>query len=216
VDHLVPERVWAELVKALAEKTPARFFDVLYGCGALAILFPEIESLYIAAGQTGHDREDGRFAALQAAARLSGDPAIRFAALACDAGLDAPALDPLCERLRMPNAYRELALHAIRYRGRVHAIAGLPASEILDLLGALDAFRRPQRFEDFLQVCRAAAGAQQRDQDGRYPQADLLRRACAAARAVDTGALAGAGLAGPAIGQALRERRIAAIEPLLE
>jgi tRNA nucleotidyltransferase (CCA-adding enzyme) len=153
---------------------------------------------------------------LQAAVRLSDDPAIRFAALLCDTGLDAPALERLCERLRVPNAYRELAHHAIRHRVRVHAIAGLPASEVLDLLAAVDAFRRPDRFEDFLQVCRADAMAQQRDLDGRYPQAELLRQACAAARAVDTGALAGTGLAGPAIGQALREQRIAAIEQLLE
>lgn len=216
VDHLVPERVWAELVKALAEKTPARFFDVLYGCGALAILFPEIEPLYIADGQADHEREDDRLPALQAAVRLSDDPAIRFAALLCDTGLDAPALERLCERLRVPNAYRELAHHAIRHRIRVHAIAGLPASEVLDLLAAVDAFRRPDRFEDFLQVCRADAMAQQRDLDGRYPQAELLHQACAAARAVDTGALTGTGLAGPAIGEALREQRIAAIEQLLE
>ena len=83
-------------------------------------------------------------------------------------------------------------------------------------LPILDAFRRPDRFEDFLQVCRADAMAQQQDLDDRYPQAELLRQACATARAVDTGALADAGLAGLAIGQALREQRIAAIEQLLE
>ncbi len=215
VDHLVPERVWAELVKALAEKTPARFFDVLYGCGALTKLFPEVEPLYIAADRPGHGPGDDTFPVLLAAVDLSDDPAIRCAALVCDTGLDIPALEPLCDRLRAPNAYRELASHAISYRGRVHAIADQSASDVLDLLAALDAFRRPQRFEDFLQVCRADARAHPHEHDGRYPQAELLQRACAAARAVDTGAIAGAGLSGPAIGQALREQRIKTIELLL-
>ncbi|MDH3527089.1 MAG: multifunctional CCA addition/repair protein [Gammaproteobacteria bacterium] len=216
VDHLVPERVWAELVKALAEKTPARFFDVLYGCGALAKLFPEVESLYIATDRPGHGHKDDIFPVLQAAVRLSDDPAIRFAALVCDTGLGTPALDRLCERLRAPNAYRELASLAIGHRGQAHGVAELAAGDVLHLLVALDAFRRPQRFEDFLQVCRADADAHHRDHGGQYPQAELLRRAYAAAREVDTGALAGAGLSGPAIGQALREQRIKAIELLLQ
>ena len=46
VDHLVPERVWSELVKALSEPDPVRFFHVLQACSALSRLFPEIERLY--------------------------------------------------------------------------------------------------------------------------------------------------------------------------
>jgi tRNA nucleotidyltransferase (CCA-adding enzyme) len=216
VDHLVPERVWAELVKALTEKTPARFFDVLYSCGALAKLFPEVESLYIAADRSGHDSKDGIFPVLQAAVGLSDNPAVRCAALICDTGIDTPILDQLCERLRAPNAYRELASQAISHRGQVHAVAELSASGILDLLGALDAFRRPQRFEDFLQVCRADASAHQPNHSDHYPQAELLTQACAAARSVDTDALTGTGLSGPEIGQKLRTLRITAIEQLMK
>ncbi|WP_374212365.1 hypothetical protein [Thiothrix subterranea] len=46
VDALVPERVWQETLKALSEPTPARFFEVLRDCGALAVLFPEVERLF--------------------------------------------------------------------------------------------------------------------------------------------------------------------------
>ena len=216
VDHLVPERVWAELVKALLEKTPARFFDVLYGCGALAKLFPEIETLYVAADRSGHAATEGIFPVLQAAAESSTDPAIRYAALICDTGIDITALDQLCERVRAPNAYRELASLAISHRGKAHTVAELSASAVLDLLGTLDAFRRPQRFEDFLVVCHADARAHQYNHEGRYPQAALLRQTCVAARSVDTDALSATGLSGPAIGQQLRVLRIAAIEQLLE
>ncbi len=46
VDHLVPERVWAETHKALTEATPSAFLRALRETSALAVLFPEIDALY--------------------------------------------------------------------------------------------------------------------------------------------------------------------------
>ncbi|HIN68977.1 MAG TPA: multifunctional CCA tRNA nucleotidyl transferase/2'3'-cyclic phosphodiesterase/2'nucleotidase/phosphatase, partial [Methylococcales bacterium] len=42
ISHLVPERVWTEMHKALTEDQPSCFFKTLKNCGALAVIFPEI------------------------------------------------------------------------------------------------------------------------------------------------------------------------------
>ena len=217
VDQLVPERVWAELVKALAEPEPVRFFEVLHGCGALARLFPELEPLYPAAG--GHataPRLPAVLPVLQAAVGLSREAAVRWAALICDIdnadpyALDKPRLIALCERLRTPNACRELALLALQYRHQVHEIAGLSPTAMLDLLTALDALRRPERLDDFLLVCEADARSRDAGMVDYLPARLVLqaRLACLQVKAP-------AGKHGPEIAAIMRARRVAAIKRML-
>ncbi len=220
VDHLVPERVWAEFTRALGEKTPRRFFDVLYGCGALARLFPEVEPLYRDTPPARHVHENVAFSALQTAIALTADPVVRCAALACDIGrgtgaaFDSRRLAAMCARLRAPTAYRELALLALRHRERVHAAATLTAASLLDLLSDLDALRRGERFEDFLLVCRADARLP--DDAHGYPPAGVLRAARQAAAAVEVGDLVAAEADGAVIARQLRERRIRAIQGITD
>jgi tRNA nucleotidyltransferase (CCA-adding enzyme) len=218
VDHLVPERVWAEFARALEAKTPQRFFDVLYGCGALARLFPEIEPLYRQTPPARHGREGGAFPALQSAVALGADPVVRCAALGCDihrgagAAFDSRRLAAMCARLRAPTAWRDLAMLALQHRARVQAAATLPAADLLDLLGDLDALRRGERFEDMLLVCRADAALTDVASD--YPPAAALRAARQAAAAVAVDDLVAAGLDGTAIARELRQRRIRAIQEI--
>jgi len=216
VDQLVPERVWAELVKALAEPVPVRFFEVLHGCGALARLLPELEPLYPAAGHTAKAPGHATLPVLQAAVGLSEATAVRWAALVCDIDnadphkLDKPRLNALCERLRTPNACRELALLALQYRRQVHEIAGLSPAAALDLLTAVDALRRADRLDAFLLVCEADA----RSQDGGlldYLPARLVlqaRQACLQVKAPP-------GKHGPEIAAIMRARRVEAIKRML-
>jgi len=217
VDHLVPERVWAELYKALGCETPARFFSTLEGCGALARLFPEFAGLLAGSATPAHGQARLQLPVLESATGLSNAVAIRFAALTCDidnhgaGGFTTDALDGFCNRLRVPNNCRDLARMALRHRARMHRSTELSATEVLDLLIALDAFRRGGRLADFIVVCAAeahAADAASRD----YPPGDLLERAWRAASAVtpDTHSRTG-----PEIGAALRAQRIAAIEGTL-
>jgi tRNA nucleotidyltransferase (CCA-adding enzyme) len=214
VDHLVPERVWAEFARALGEKTPRRFFDVLYGCGALTRLFPEVEPLYPPARPARHGQECGAFPALITAVALSPDPSIRCAALVCDiaratgASFGTRRLAAMCARLRAPTAYRELAMLALQHRERVPAAVTLAAAALLDLLSDLDAFRRGERFEDFLRVCQADARLP--DDAHSYPPAGVLRAARQAAAAVEVDDLVAAGADGAEIARQLRERRIRA------
>ena len=112
VDYLVPERVWAEVAKALATDTPVRFFSVLHGCHALAVLFPEIEREYASQlADHGHRDLPTALSRLQRSARYSNDPQVRFATLMVSLGADLDTAqrlrqaESLCERYRIPNDY---------------------------------------------------------------------------------------------------------------
>ena len=212
IDHLVPERVWAEMEKALRTTTPEQFIKVLLGCNALSRLYPEME---IAAGKNNH--RDIDLPVLRHAVGSTEKPEIRFAALLCDidngnqAGLDENSFNALCKRQRIPNAYRELAAMALRQRKTVHALPGASARELLELLNALDAFRREQRFTDFLVVCAADARSTNPALQT-YAPAELLQQARQVAldARVDT-----SGLSGKAIGEKIRLARIEALEKAL-
>ncbi len=209
VDYLVPERVWAELHKALRTETPVRFFDVLHGCNALSELFPQLASCY--ADAIAHSERAERLPVLAAASALSPSPVVRFAALACDMQPQDGGLDELCDRYRVPNDYRQLAALVAQYRGQAHAIESASAADIMSLLESVDALRRSERVDDFLTACEADARATGLVTDA-YRQAKRLQQALRVAQdtSVDTG-----GKSGPEIGAAIRAARVAAIGKVL-
>lgn len=231
METLVAERVWAELERALGEKQPVRFFEVLRECGALQRLLPELDALFGVPQPPEHHPEIDTgvhtFMVLSQATRLSPEPQVRFAALLHDLGKGTtPASEwpkhiaheergialvrNICNRLRVPNEYRDLAVLAARYHTHCHRAAQLRDDTLLETLEALDAFRRPERVEAFVLACEADARGRTGYEDRPYPQADIFRRAFAAARAVDTAAIA-AGRSGPEIGAMIRTARIAAV-----
>jgi tRNA nucleotidyltransferase (CCA-adding enzyme) len=230
---LVPERVWAELERALGEQRPARFFEVLRSCGALAQLFPEIDCLYGVPQPAQHHPEIDTgvhvMLVLDQATQLSPDPRVRFAALLHDLGKGiTPAAEwpghhgheqrsvelvkALCRRLRVPNDYRDLAVLVAKYHGHCHRAAELRPVTFLDTLEALDAARRPERFEQFLLACAADARGRTGYEQKPYPQAELFRTALCAYNSIDAAPLVAAGLQGVAIAQTLRTQRIEAIK----
>jgi tRNA nucleotidyltransferase (CCA-adding enzyme) len=229
---LVPERVWRETERALAAPAPQAFFSVLRDCGALAIVFPEVERLFgVPQPPRWHPEIDTglhTLMALKLSADLGASPEVRFAVLTHDLGKgttpreilpshrgheqrSVDLLVQLCERIRVPKRYAVLARHVALYHGRAHRAAELRPGTIYDLIAAVDGLRQPQRFEDFLVACEADARGRAGLQDRPYPQADRLRRAQRAALAVRAQSLAERGLTGPALGKALRQSRIAAI-----
>ncbi len=159
VAHLVAERAWREMAKALGEPNPEVFFEVLADCGALPVILPELcwnvasrEALQRAS------RADLSSATAGAAGNAAVDPeALRmrvcFATLAHASG--AAAIDALCSRLRIPSDYRALALLAANSAATLSRAATLPAAQLLSTLEAADAFRRPERFFELLQTALA-------------------------------------------------------------
>ena len=232
-DALVPERVWQETDRALGEPAPEAWLRVLHDCGALARIYPELEALYgVPQPPQWHPEVDTGLhieLVLQAAAGLTPERRIRFAALMHDLGKGTtprsvlprhigheergiPLVRAIAGRLRVPADYRELAELASLWHGHAHRAKELRPRTILKMLEGCDAFRRPQRFRDLLVACEA-------DYRGRgglahrpYPQADLLRRAHEQALAVVLTAEEREGLAGEEIGERLRRRRLEALK----
>ena len=232
VDHLVPERVWQETLKALACDRPSVYFEVLRDCGALQRVFPELERLYgVPQPAKWHPEIDTGvhvMMVLDQAARLSQDLTVRFAALTHDLGKGTTPKDilphhygheersvklveDLCARLKTPREFKELAVIVAKQHGLVHKAEEIRSDTLLKLLESVDAFRRPERFELFLTACEADHRGRTGLEDTPFPQADYLRKAFAAARAVTTESLDITQLSGAEIGTELRKKRYEAV-----
>ncbi len=232
---LVAERVWTETEKALGEARPDVFISVLRACGALHVVYPEIDALFgVPQPEKWHPEIDTgvhQLLALREAVKLGGGVAARFAVLMHDLGKGAtPAnilpshhghedagvalVEQLCARLRVPNQMRELAVITARYHTHVHRALELRADTVLKTLEACDALRRPERFADFLLACEADARGRQGLEALDYPQRAFFAEARARAAAVVLGEDERRGLSGEQIGLELRRRRTAAIEEL--
>ncbi|MFO7277968.1 MAG: multifunctional CCA addition/repair protein [Pseudomonadota bacterium] len=235
LDALVPERVWQETERALAQSRPDVYFEVLRDCGALAIVFPEVDALFgVPQPERWHPEIDTgvhTMLALRCAARLSESTAVRFAVLAHDLGkaltprehwpshhgheeAGVAPIEALASRLRIPGEHRDLALLAARHHTKVHRALELRPGTLLELLETTDAFRRPERFADLLLACEADARGRAGLEDRPYPQAEYLRRVHSVAASTSLTENERQGLAGPAIGAKLREKRLAAIAAL--
>ena len=234
VSALVPDRVWKETERALCGANGRVFFEVLRDCGALAVIYPEIDRLFgVPQRREWHPEIDTgvhTMMVLEQAERLSADGDVRFAALVHDLGKgttrkqDLPGhpgheqrgsrlVDKLCERFPVPKAYRELGRLVAKYHLHSHRAFELRADTVLRVIEAADAFRRPERFEKFLLACEADARGRKGLEDRDYDQADYLRQAFDAAKTVNAAALAEEH-AGQDIPTAIRRARVAAIEPL--
>jgi tRNA nucleotidyltransferase (CCA-adding enzyme) len=207
VDHLVAERVWGELVRALATDTPQRFFTVLAGCGALAVLFPEIAREYGAGAGHSHGKLIPPLQALEKAAAHSADPRVRFAVLlrALGSGLGREQrlaqAEALCNRYRVPNEFAQLARHALLHELRVQSD---DAETLLELMESAGGFRDARRWKQLLEVYLAA--------DLIEPsRAARLERARASAAGIGASAVETRDLHGRELGAAIRARRIDAI-----
>jgi tRNA nucleotidyltransferase (CCA-adding enzyme) len=227
--------VWQETERALGEAHPQVYFEVLRACGALAVIFPEIDALYgVPQPPRWHPEVDTGvhvMLTLGYAAAHDAPATVRFAALTHDLGkactprerwpshhgheeLGVPLIEALCDRLKVPNAQRELAILTARQHTLVHRAQELTPATVLKLFESCDAFRRPERFAELLLACEADARGRTGLEHRPYPQAAYLRGMLAAAAAVTLAAEDRAGLAGPAIGEEIRRRRLAAIVPL--
>ncbi len=232
---LVAERVWQETARALGEERPDVFFRVLRDCGALAVIFPEVDALFgVPQPETWHpeiDTGEHVLLCLQRAAALDAPDSVRFAALAHDLGkaltpraawprhhghemAGLAKVDALCTRLKVPTAHRDLARLACQHHTNVHRAFELRADTLLELMERCDAFRRPERFAELLLACQIDAQGRTGLQDKPYPQRDYVARARDAAADVMLDDEERATLQGPQIAQRLRAKRLAVVTAL--
>jgi tRNA nucleotidyltransferase (CCA-adding enzyme) len=197
VDHLVPERVWQELQRALAEARPSACIGLLRDCGALARLLPEVDALFGVPQRIEFHPEIDTGVHTQMvcdmAARLApGNARVGFAALTHDlgkaltpAGLlprhvghEHAGLAPLrqvCERYKLPVDYRDLALISCREHLNIHRLDELRPDTVHDLIARCDGFRQPWRIDELALACEADKRGRLGCQDQAYPQGASLR-----------------------------------------
>lgn len=231
--HLTAERVWAETEKALRSNSPQVYFEVLRQCGALAVLFPEIDNLFgIPAPAKWHPEIDTGIHTLMAlgmAAELSSDVDIRFSVLCHDVGkaltpkhlwpshpnhgeAGVALIDNLCDRLKVPNSARELARLSARFHDKIHVINRLSATELIQLFDGLDSWRKPERIIQLSLISEADARGRAGLEQQAYPQGEFLRQAFATAQTVSVKPIIEQGFQGPQIREELTRQRIAHVE----
>lgn len=233
LEALRPERIWLETDKALQTARPDLFVSVLHDCGALGVVFPELERLFgVPQPKKWHPEIDTGvhlLMALRMAAKISADPAVRFAVLTHDLGKGTtpPEILPghrgheqrsvellaeLCRRLPIPKRHRQIAAIVAEHHTRVHRANEMRPQKLFDLLLQFDAIRQPERLDAILLACEADARGRTGFEERTYSQADRVRQAAAAARTVRHADVPGIEeLAGSAVGDALRNAQRAAV-----
>ncbi|CAE6878801.1 2'- nucleotidase and 2' [Vibrio sp. B1REV9] len=229
---LTPERMWQEWHKSLSTSRPDVFLSVLKECGALAIVLPEIDALFgVPQPEKWHPEIDTGIHTLmvaQQAAKLSDSLPVRFAAqvhdlgkgvtpesewpshkMHCHTGLKL--IKNLCDRVRVPNEFRDLALMVCEQHSNIHRAAELKPQTIIKILNKFDVWRKPQRLQDILICCQADHAGRKGSENQPYPQASLFMRAYQAAASVEVQAIIKDGFKGPAIRDEQEKRRIESV-----
>ena len=235
VDALVAERVWQEMQKALSEKTPAAFITTLRDCGALKRIMPELDCLWgVPQPEQHHPEIDSgihTMMVLEQACKLSDNPQVRFAALVHDLGKGTTAekewpqhigheargakiVLQVCKRMRIPNEYRDLAERTARFHLHYHRALELKPATVVKTLEQLDAFRKPDRFENFLLASEADARGRPGYENKVFKQGDFFRQALNVSKTVNIDELRELGFENQALANKIKEQRINAVAQL--
>ncbi|PHM48592.1 multifunctional CCA addition/repair protein [Xenorhabdus miraniensis] len=220
LSSLTAERVWRETEKALATQSPQVYFQVLRDCGALAVLFPEVDNLFgillplrDEQQEKTHLRLDAGLHSLQVlhiSTQLSEEADIRFASLCSHIGI--MSVKQMCERLRIPNSVRDLATIVAQYHSWVHTAEQLSPETLLALFNAVDAWRKPQRIEQLIICSEADYRGYTGSETASYPQGNYLRKVFTLASQVSVQEVIARGFQGAEIRTELERQRRFAIE----
>tara|TARA_Y100001956_G_scaffold82452_1_gene103395 strand:+ start:3529 stop:4740 length:1212 start_codon:yes stop_codon:yes gene_type:complete len=230
--HLTPERVWQEWHKSLSTQSPQVFLKVLRDCGALKVVLPELDALFgVPQPEKWHPEIDTGIHTLlvaEQAALLSNSLPVRFAAqvhdlgkgitpesewpshkMHCHTGLKL--IKKLCERVRIPNEFRDLALMVCEQHSNIHRASELRPETKLKVLNKFDVWRKPERLEEILLSCMADSRGRTGFEDIEYPQKSIFENAYQAALSVNVQDIIKDGFKGEDIRTEMEKRRVEAI-----
>lgn len=243
--EISPERKWKEMEKALQGRN---FMDYAYHLAQFGEL-PELDALRGVQQPEEHHPEGDAFIhtllCLEQADKYKTDPWVKFAVLCHDFGKaitfhkygnllghEEAGLEPvrtLCERIRVPNEYRDIALYVTEQHTRVHCIIGRngqknakPRSvmKIFEAAGNVASQKTCIKVTALADACFCdAKGRGPKKAMLEYPQGHLLLDAFKAVHQLDTKRISSAmlekGKSGVDIGEAIRVARIDAIRNVL-
>ncbi|GLR72919.1 multifunctional CCA addition/repair protein [Agaribacter marinus] len=193
LEHLSAPRVWQETASSLKDKHPHIFFTILKSIDGLSYWYKELDKLWgIPNPSQWHPEIDTgvhTMMVLEKAVEFSEALSVRFAALVHDLGkaltdttnwpshhghddLGLPAIKAFSERLAVPNDCKDLALLTSAHHSVVHRLYTKQAIEVLNVLNGADAWRKPKRFKQLLQVCEADFLGRKNFANRPYPQAE--------------------------------------------
>lgn len=231
--NLTAERVWQETQKALSERSPQVYFEVLRECGGLTDWFPEIECLWgIPNPEQWHPEIDTgihTMMVLQQSCLLSKDTVTRYAALCHDLGkgvtpkemwpshrghekLGVPIIDKLSKRLKVPVKYNQLAKIVSEFHLHLHRVEDLTPKTIVKVLERTDSFKKKDRFEQFLLACEADFRGRTGFETKSYPQADIMRKAQAVCETISVKEIIAEGYHGKQVGEEIHRQRVSRVK----
>lgn len=233
--NLTPDRVWKEFSRSLEEDNPDVFIEVLRNCGALKVLWPELNALWgIPNPEQHHGEIDSgihTLMVLQQAVKFSPQVSVRFAALCHDLGKGLTPkhklpshfgheksglqlVEKVCRKFNVPNHVQRLSLMVCEYHLHCHRAFELRPDTILTLFNKLDVWRRPDDFQLFLLACHADSSGRLGQQQSPYPQATYLLSVYQACKNVNPKQFVEQGLQGADIKAAINEARVHVIQEI--
>lgn len=198
LDNITVERIWKETEKALKTDKPSYYFNILGNLSGLARLFPELYNLVNVIQPIEHHPEVCTYKhtmlSIDTASKLgNNNPIINFAVLCHDFGkalspketlpahhgheeAGIPLVNQFCDRLKVPNVYRDLALKVTKYHLRCHKALDMRPAKIVNLLNDLGAFRQNGKttLDMFLIACESDAKGRYGFEDREYPQSKYI------------------------------------------
>lgn len=171
--HLTAERVWKEFAAALETANFDIFILLLRECGALKVILPEVEQLFITPERLDYHPEGNSgthtILALRKAAKLA--PQVKFALLLHDIGkimsptatlphhhghdmAGLPLIEKICRRLCVPNNYRKFALLVAEKHMKFRKIFDMRPYTFIVYLEDITKFKYQQTLEDLIAACR--------------------------------------------------------------
>ncbi|MCW8833420.1 MAG: multifunctional CCA addition/repair protein, partial [Colwellia sp.] len=231
------QRALSEETSESAEHAnPEVFFQVLHQCQALKKLWPELDALWGIPNPAQWHPEicSGvhTMMVLQQAVLLTqhnvNKTAIRFAALCHDLGkglteseqwpshrghekAGLPLVEKIAKQLRVPTYCKTLALKVCEHHLHCHKAFQLKPSTLLKIFNLLDAWRKPQEFDDFIIACKSDFLGRLGFENRPYPQEQYLKDALGAAAQIKAKTFVEQGLTGAAIKEAMNKARLTAI-----
>lgn len=216
-----------ETEKALKEPYPHLYFEFLKQVDLGGVFFPEI---YAGAGTPqplNHHPEGNvwnhQMLCLKQGKVIDASPKLLWAALCHDLGkaqchiergnlhghegVGEVIVDALCDRLKTPKDYKDLAKKVCVWHTHVHKTFEMKPNKIMKLFDGLNCFRK-DILNDFLNCCWMDATGRTGKGGDAYPQMEYVYRCFEAAKTVSSKDLIAQGVQGKMLGERLRVEKI--------